>query len=127
MRYAGAPAHSGATAVEFTPVEWASSHSWVLGDSLVVVVRRSCPPTPNTVCIYYLHGLQPPLDTIVLTQFSGFEVPTVNSFSYSSETGEVNTMFAPVWWTAGGTVEITGRAHFRSGQDIERVVRVVLH
>jgi hypothetical protein len=41
-----------------------------------------------------------------VTWFNGFEVPVVNSVSYSNSEGEVNTMFAPVRSMLGDTVTV---------------------
>ena len=45
-------------------------------------------------------------DTTYITWFDGFEVPIINSASYSNEEGEVNTMIAPVRSMIGDTATI---------------------
>ena len=45
-------------------------------------------------------------DTTYITWFNGYEVPIVNSASYSREDGEVNTMIAPVRSMKGDTATI---------------------
>jgi len=125
VTYAGAPKHDGQTASEAIPVGWRSSHFWIINDSMVIVVQRLCPHQTDVLCIYELFR-HPPLDTLVLSQFTGLEVPTVNGFSYSAADGEVNTIFAPVGWMSGDTVEITAQAQFPSGEVLERSLRIVL-
>ena len=46
------------------------------------------------------------VDTMYVTQFNGFEVPTINCCSYSNASGEVNSMFAPIKTMVGDTVTI---------------------
>ena len=104
-------------ALEHQRVVWESSHFWTLSDSLVVIVRKSCPFTDsNTICIWRIRNEGPVKDTVILTQFAGEEVPTVNAVSISASDGEINTIFAPVWWMAGDTVTITAHALFQTGE-----------
>ena len=47
------------------------------------------------------------IDTSYIIGFEGFEVPTINSSSYSNSEGEVNTMFGPVWTMRYDTVLVS--------------------
>ena len=76
---------------------WESSHYWVLGDTLGYVVKRTLSALTGEY-VYY--------DTTYVTQFSGMEVPTINSASYSNSSGEFNQMFAPVKTMISDTVTI---------------------
>jgi len=95
-------------------VEWESSHSWTIGDTLAVIIRKDCPyPESSGVeCLWYVTGTGAVKDTVYLTQFEGQEVPTVNGVSLSASDGEINTVFAPVWWMVGDTVTVTAHALF---------------
>lgn len=126
VSYAGQPLHSGLTANEAIRVIWESSHYWRIDSPLVVIVQRSCPHRADVLCMYEISGHRPAQETVILPQFTGMEVPTVNCCSYSAADGEVNSMFAPVTWMAGDTVEITARAGFASGEVIVRSIRIVL-
>jgi hypothetical protein len=126
VSYSGPARNSTVTPSETIDVEWTSSHTWVLGDSLVFIVRRACPDQPNVTCVYVINDGVYPRDTIVLTQFAGVEVPTVNAHSLSAADGEVNTIFAPVLSMLGDTVTVTGTAHFRDHDSIVRQVQIVL-
>ena len=113
--------------LEYERVVWESSHSWLLSDSLSVIVRKSCPfpDTSDVDCIWLITNEGAAKDTLLLTQFVGEEVPTVNAVSISAPDGEINTIFAPVWWMAGDTVTITAHALFRTGEQSDSV-RVIL-
>ena len=76
---------------ESVKVFWESSHYWELSDTLGYYIKRGL--TDDLVWVNY--------DTVYVTGFSGQEVPTINSASYSNAKGEFNTMFAPVrnTWT----------------------------
>ena len=108
-------------------VEWESSHSWTIGDTLAVIIRKDCPfPESSDIdCFWYVTGDGATKDTVYLTQFAGQEVPTVNGVSLSAPDGEINTVFAPVYWMVGDTVTVTARALF-SGPDMSESVRIIL-
>jgi len=108
-------------------VEWESSHSWTIGDTLVVIVRKECPyPDQSGVdCIWYISNVGAVKDTVLLTQFAGQEVPTVNGVSLSAPDGEINTVFAPVYWMVGDTVTVTANALF-PGPDMRESIQVIL-
>ena len=76
---------------------WESSHYWVLGDTLGYIINRGLTDQMTYVSI----------DTSYIIGFEGFEVPTINSASYSNADGEVNTMFAPVWTMRYDTVNVS--------------------
>ena len=80
-------------------VGWTSSHYWMLGDTLGYIVHQGL--TDDLIYVSY--------DTTYITGFNGMEVPTCNSTSISNASGEVNTMFAPVWSMRGDTVDVTAR------------------
>ena len=77
-------------------IEWESNLYWYIGDTLGYVVKRGL--TDDLVYVGY--------DTTYITWFNGYEVPIVNSASYSREDGEVNTMIAPVKTMVGDTATI---------------------
>jgi hypothetical protein len=93
---------SGTAKVNDEPLEnlklnWDSSHYWYIGDTLGYVVKRNVSALTGQY-VYY--------DTTYVTQFEGFEVPTINYASYSNSDGEFNQMFAPVRSMLGDTVTI---------------------
>ncbi len=75
---------------------WESSHSWVLGDTLGYVVRR----TINA------QGEWAILDTITVTGFEGFDVPTVNPASITRDDGSFSGMIAPILPMKGETMKV---------------------
>jgi hypothetical protein len=80
--------------IEGVKIYWKSNLYWYLDDTLGYVVKR---------------GLSDDLeyksyDTIYVTGFNGFEVPTSNEASYSNSKGEVNNMIAPVKIMVGDTL-----------------------
>lgn len=99
-------------------VRWRSSHSWLIGDTLGYVVHQYW--TLNDTTFYAVN------DTSYVDWFDGFEVPTINSVSYSTLDGEVNTMFAPVRSMAGDTVRITGTAQWPDGVELSDTFSVIL-
>ena len=93
---------SGTTKVDNEPLEnlklfWDSSHYWYIGDTLGYAVKRTVSALTGQY-VYY--------DTTYVTQFEGFEVPTINYVSYSNGDGEFNQMFAPVSSMLGDTVTV---------------------
>ena len=91
-------------------VSWYSNHYWLIGDTLGYIIQN-CWPTTQLYTglsddLWYVGS-----DTTYITWFNGFEVPVVNSSSYSDIHGEVNTMFAPVKSMRGDTVSI-GYSYF---------------
>ena len=93
---------SGTTKADNEPLEnlklfWDSSHYWYIGDTLGYAVKRTVSALTGQY-VYY--------DTTYVTQFEGFEVPTINYVSYSNGDGEFNQMFAPVSSMLGDTVTV---------------------
>ncbi|MEE2954444.1 MAG: hypothetical protein VX347_04640 [Bacteroidota bacterium] len=91
-----------------TKVYWESSHYWIIGDTLGYIVHFNNPF--NDTNYYY----QTP-DTTYITFFEGFEVPTINSASYSTMNGEINTMFAPVRNMLHDTITVSAQAIYADG------------
>ena len=98
-RISGWTADQDTMATWGTYVGWHSSHYWFLGDTLGYIVDRGL--TDDLIYVSY--------DTTYITGFDGMEVPTANASSRSNQSGEVNTMFAPVWSMIGDTVDVTAR------------------
>jgi len=65
-------------------------------------------------------------DTSYITGFTGFEVPVVNSASYSNANGEVNTMFAPVRTMLGDTITVWAYYWNNEYKLIEQSIRIVM-
>ena len=84
-----------------TKVSWYSNHYWLIGDTLGYMIQNT-----GSDDLWYVG-----YDTTYITWFNGFEVPVVNSASYSDMHGEVNTMFAPTKSMRGDTVLI-GYSYF---------------
>ena len=80
---------------------WASSHYWVLGDTLGYIIDVGL--DDGFQYVYY--------DTTYIVGFSGHEVPCVNSASYSREDGLVNTVIAPVKTMQGDTIMVYWGMH----------------
>jgi hypothetical protein len=102
----GKPNPLAPTLVENVRVEWKSSHYWILnvGQQTISVYK--------TYFNKYQAKLQTVLLGIMLAQRSEI-IPTVNPTSYpSTETGEINTIVAPIALMKGDTLTITGKAFF---------------
>jgi hypothetical protein len=92
-------------------VDWESSHTWTLQDTTYIVVRRTINALGQWVTV----------DTMYVTQFAGFIVPTINPASYSGTDGEINTVIAPIDNMLGDTMVV--KCKFR---DIEKTIKIVL-
>lgn len=92
-------------------VEWESSHSWTTNDTAYVFIRRT---------INYL-GEWVNVDTIYVTGYSNNIVPTINEFSYSGDSGEINTVIAPIDNMKGDTMIV--KAKFK---DLEKTIKIIL-
>ena len=92
-------------------VEWESSHYWTVTDTAYSYIRR----------IVNYNGQWVNVDTIYVTGFGGSIVPTINEFSYSGTTGEINTVIAPIDEMVGDTMIV--KARFR---DLEKTIRIIL-
>ena len=75
---------------------WSSNFYWYVGDTLGYIIAHGL--TDDMEYVGY--------DTTYITWFNGFEVPVVNSASYSNSDGEVNTMIAPIRTMVGDTATI---------------------
>jgi hypothetical protein len=105
----GKPNPLAPTLVENVRVEWKSSHYWILnvGQQTISVYK--------TYFNKYQAKLQTVLLGIMIAQRSEI-IPTVNPTSYpSTETGEVNTIIAPIPLMKGDTLTITGKVFFVYG------------
>jgi hypothetical protein len=102
--------------LEVLKVFWEASHFWYLGDTLGYIVRRGL--TDDLQYVSY--------DTSYITGFTGFEVPVVNSASYSNANGEVNTMFAPVRTMLGDTITVWAYYWNNDYKLIEQSIRIVM-
>ena len=89
--------------VEAFWVEWESNLYWYLGDNSCYVVHFG----------YTDQWVKVAFDTTYIVPFSGLEVPTSNSYSYSNSYGQVNNMIAPVQSMIGDTLSL--RAEWYNG------------
>jgi len=104
---------------DLTKIYWESSHYWYIGDTLGYIIHYNDPL--NDIYLYNSP------DTAYIIWFDGFEVPTVNSASYSTEDGEINTMFGPVRNMRGDTITITAEAEFGDGYRSEKKkIKIIL-
>jgi hypothetical protein len=85
-------------------IGWESSHSWVLTDTLGFVIRR----TINS------EGQWTNLDTLFVTGFEGFEVPTINPTSVTRNDGTFSGMIAPILPMLGDTMTV--KAEYKEGE-----------
>jgi len=92
--------------LENVKFDWESSHYWMLNDTVGYLVHYGY--TDDLVYVSY--------DTTYIVGFNGFEVPTINSSSYSNSNGEVNTIFGPVRTMRGDTVLITVSYYLNNDQ-----------
>ena len=79
-------------------VGFATSHYWILDDTLGYVVSRGL--TDDLVYVSY--------DTTYITQFSGFEVPLINGAGYTKEGFAYSWMAVP-FSMIGDTVYVISR------------------
>ena len=79
-------------------VGFATSHYWILDDTLGYVVSRGL--TDDLVYVSY--------DTTYITQFSGFEVPLINGAGYTKEGFAYSWMAVP-FSMIGDTVYVMSR------------------
>ena len=96
--------------VESFWVEWESNLYWYLGDTLGYIINRN----------FNDNGLYVSVDTSYIIGFNGMEVPTSNSISYSSISGEINNMIAPVRSMVGDTMRL--RYSYYNGMDSIMIV-----
>ena len=96
-------------------VGWESSHFWALADTIGYIVRR----------VINFEGIWTNVDTLFISGFEGELVPTVNSVSISSETGEINTVIAPIYPMAGDTMTIRVFARIEE-QELQNWLHIIL-
>ena len=89
--------------VEAFWVAWESNLYWYLGDNSCYIGHYG----------YTDQWVKVAFDTTYIVPFSGLEVPTSNSYSYSNSYGQVNNMIAPVLSMVGDT--LTLRAEWYDG------------
>jgi len=77
-------------------VVFSASHYWLLGDTLGYIVHDGY--TENLVYVSY--------DTTYITQFNGFEVPIINSASYTNTDGLAFSWAAIPYSMVGDTIYI---------------------
>ena len=85
--------------IEAHRVEWESNLYWIIGDTLGYIYKRGL--TDEFVYVTY--------DTMYLTQFKGYEVPTTNNVSYSNMFGEIDNMIAPTKQMIGDTLKLSSK------------------
>ena len=83
--------------VEAFWVEWESNLYWYLGGTLGYIVTQYLNNSATYVSV----------DTSYMIGFSGMEVPTSNSISYSNSYGKINNMIAPTQNMVGDTLVLT--------------------
>ncbi|MDP6249891.1 MAG: hypothetical protein QGH26_03610 [Candidatus Pacebacteria bacterium] len=115
-RFSGTVTDSEGQPVDVVKFGWASSHYWYLTDTLGYIVNRGVNDEGQYVS----------RDTSYIVGFNGFEVPTINSASYSNADGEVNTMFAPVWSMKSDTVTVWVGFYNNDASLAEEYFKVVL-
>lgn len=96
-------------------VGWESSHFWALSDTIGYVVRR----------VINFEGVWTNVDTLFISGFEGELVPTVNSVSISSESGEINTLIAPIYPMSGDTMTIRVFARIEE-QELQNLIQIIL-
>lgn len=84
-------------------IGWESSHSWVLTDTLGFIIRR----------VINSEGQWTNLDTLFVTGFEGFEVPTINSTSVTKEDGSFSGVIAPILPMEGDTMTV--KSQYKEG------------
>jgi len=107
-----------ANSYDLATINWTSSHYWYIGDTLGYIVHFN-----NSENDIYLYSNR---DTAYITWFDGFEVETINSITYQTEDGEINTMFAPVKSMKDDTVNITAVANFADGYTKHKSIKIIL-
>jgi len=96
-RVSGNVSDKNDTPVFYYWVEWESNLYWVLGDTLGYILHSGY--TDDFIYVVY--------DTTYITGFDNMMVPTTNGISYSSSTGEINNMIAPVRSMIGDTMKLS--------------------
>ena len=83
-------------------VEWESSHYWILevGDTIGTIYRRTWRGLGWQI-----------VDSIKVVNLKQSQVPTINSATYNSADGSINTVIAPMWNMRGDTMTIVARSN----------------
>jgi hypothetical protein len=81
-------------------IEWESSHYWTLkqNDTIGTIYRRTWRGLGWQI-----------VDSIKIVNLKTSQVPTINSVSYNSADGSINTVIAPMWNMKGDTMTIVAR------------------
>lgn len=99
---------------------WESSHQWVFapGDTVITIYRRNVDAFGRWVVI----------DTAVFIAPAEMVVPTVNPATYTTSTGELNTMIGPVLDMLGDTMTVTAMwtSQWYQTDTIRAAVKIVL-
>lgn len=114
-RLSGQLTENGETPSHREKVGWESSHIWVLSDTLGYIVRR----TIND------EGKWAVLDTSYVIGFGEYEVPTINSVSITKDSGEFNTMIAPIRPMQGDTMTIRSFI-YKNGKEFDNIIKIIL-
>jgi len=93
-------------------VEWESSHYWTLkqGESIGTIYRRTWRGLGWQI-----------VDSIKVVNLKQSQVPTINSATYNSADGSINTVIAPMWNMRGDTMTIVARSN-----GVVKVERIIL-
>jgi hypothetical protein len=93
-------------------IEWESSHYWMLkqGDTLGTIYRRTWRGLGWQI-----------VDSIKVVNLKQSQVPTINSATYNSADGSINTVIAPMWNMRGDTMIIVARSN-----GVVKVERIIL-
>lgn len=101
-------------------IHWESSHVWSFspGDTVITIYRRNVDARGRWVVI----------DTAFFLAPSEMLVPTVNPTSYTSSTGELNTMIGPVLDMLGDTMTVSAMwtSQWYKTDTIRSTVRFIL-
>jgi hypothetical protein len=92
-------------------IEWESSHYWTLnvGDTIGRIYRRTWRGLGWQI-----------VDSIEVVNLKQAQVPTINSVSYNSADGSINTVIAPMWNMRGDTMTIIARSN--GAVKVERII-----
>lgn len=101
-------------------ITWESSHVWLFspGDTVITIYRRNVDVWGRWVVV----------DTATFVAPATMEIPTVNAASYTTSTGELNTMIGPVLDMLGDTmtVQATWTSPWYTTDTIRTAVQIVL-
>ncbi|MCX6332540.1 MAG: hypothetical protein NTZ82_07890 [Bacteroidetes bacterium] len=101
-------------------VEWESDHYWLLkpGDNVAMIYKTYFNPYTGKLTTVEL-GL--------LKSYASYLVPTVNGTSYSnSSTGEINTIFGPIYAMKGDTVTVVGNLKYSMEVPVDKLFSKII-